>query len=120
MPSKDNGNWQTKTNISEEISLLSEPQFTHFKSPHKLKNILGKQIPDKKPEALSVTSLFSLHSNLPQSSRHFAEGNQRHRGHLRRVAIPKLGTFSGLIQFQMRTEKSTIEIPVSVIEVDIF
>lgn len=77
MPSKINSNWQTKTNTPEEISPLSEPPFTHVEGPHMLKNIPGIQTLVKKPEALSVISLFPFHSNPPQTSRHVAEGSQR-------------------------------------------
>lgn len=77
MPSKINSNWQTKTNTPEEMPLLSEPQFTHAEGPHMLKNIPGIQTLVKKPEVLSAVSLFPFHSNLPQTSRHVAEGSQR-------------------------------------------
>ena len=68
---------QTKTNTPEEISLLSEPPFTHAEGPHMLKNIPGIQTLVKKPEVLSALRLFPFHSNLPQTSRHVAGGSQR-------------------------------------------
>ena len=42
-----------------------------------LKIFLGYKLWSKKPEALSVISLFPFHSNPPQTSRHVAEGSQR-------------------------------------------
>ena len=67
----------SKDKHPEEISLLSEPPFTHAEGPHMLKKIPGIQTLVKKPEVLSALRLFPFRSNLPQTSRHVAEGSQR-------------------------------------------